>query len=72
MTLSQDHFEDKVFSKFFISSVKFVPNKQFAECTNIRKAELMKKNEKGEYVDEAISAMWFGYSIAMKEQESAA
>lgn len=69
-TLSREHFEERTFCAYFIKSVRFTAGEQFATSTNTTKSEMMKLDETGEYVDLQVSAMWFGYQIAMKAVQS--
>lgn len=60
--IDREKFEDMVFKKHFFAHVKFDPKKQLADCSGQKsKAELCARDIKGNYIDEAISAMWFGW-----------
>ena len=70
--IDQKRFEDLVFNRHFISTIKhtglggcceLMPDP--AKC--LPQAELMAKDGKGNYVREDVSAMWFGWNLHAKE-----
>lgn len=57
-------FQDILYRDYFKRSIKFVPNKQFAECNAVRMDELFKMDINGNYEREEVSAMWHGWKLA--------
>ncbi len=54
------HFEDLLFNAYFIAHV----SKDLKLDTSLKdKATLMAKDEKGDYVDEAVAQAWFGWKL---------
>lgn len=60
----REGFENKVYYEHFVRSIKFVEGQQFANCSAKPKEELFARGEDGDYADEHISAMWFGWKLA--------
>lgn len=65
----RDCFEERVFARHFISTIvrtgrggplELMPDPKKVQT----KDELLRKDEKGNYVDEHIRAMWFGWASA--------
>lgn len=75
---SRTQFEERVFLERFIKSIKRNPDKPknaIAGCLDFvpincpNKDEFLAKDDKGEYKDESVSAMWFGYQLALKDDD---
>lgn len=62
-------FEDRVFNRRFMASIKRTgqggPFELVSEGCPFMD-ELCARDEKGNYKDEAVSAMWFGFGIAVE------
>jgi hypothetical protein len=71
VTLSQETFEEEVYKAYFIKSivVEEGPMGLRPSPDMKTKAELLAKGEDGDYADEAISAMWFGWQLATGASE---
>lgn len=70
--LSREHFEQKAWNLYFISSVKRNPNPprgtgamDFISTAELNTAQLCER-EGDDYKCDEISAMWQGYQFAMK------
>lgn len=61
---SRKEFEDLLYADYFVRSIKFKPNKQFAECNVVAKNEFFALDDDGHYKREDVSAMWYGWSLA--------
>lgn len=71
---SRTSFEEQVFKKHFLSTITntglggcltFMPDPEKV----LTRDALLLRDEKGDYVREEISAMWYGWNLAMKEAE---
>lgn len=64
----REEFEDKVWNRYFISQVQenSSPNGMALVCNPamMDKAALCRRLGNGDYEDDYVSAMWFGYRIA--------
>ncbi len=62
----REEFEQAVFRERFIRSIKFHPNKQFADCDCPPKDVIMarSKDRPDQYADDAIEAIWLGWRLA--------
>jgi hypothetical protein len=72
MKTQRELFEDLVFNRRFIASIGRNPNPpkgfggfDFISVDCPTKAQLCAKDENGDYVDEVISAMWWGWQQAV-------
>lgn len=67
----REQFEAGVFSARFIGSIQRTGKGGPMELMSVdcpTKAELMRRSEVGDdYVDESVSAMWFGFKLALRE-----
>lgn len=61
---SRKEFQDKLYQEHFLRSIKFKPNKQFAECNVVPLDEFFKLDDNGFYEREEVDAMWFGWKLA--------
>ena len=61
--LTQEKFEDVVYQQYFI---KQISNMRLNPDT-LDKATFCERDEKGDYVREDVSAMWFGWNLYQKE-----
>lgn len=67
-TLSREHFEDRAYAYFFVSSIGKGPNEhaQFPfTTTDIDKDTFCAKRPDGEYVRQDVQLLWRGYQLAM-------
>lgn len=66
---TRESFEDKVYADYFISQVSpkgkygFLSLKDGAKT----KAELLARDSNGHYTDNSISAMWYGWNLALEQ-----
>lgn len=70
-THDRDAFENEVFKRRYIASIKRNPDPpkgtgafDFISQDCPTKAELCAKGEAGDYVDRDLSAMWYGWQMA--------
>jgi hypothetical protein len=61
----REEFEAKAYMEYFMNSISFNPNKQFADCTAKPKNEWMARNENGDYEETTLNAAWWGWKTAM-------
>jgi hypothetical protein len=64
-------FEDKVFNDYFISGIKRDTGTGWMVSRHDLKdqADLMERDENGLYIDPRISAIWYGWNLALKQPE---
>lgn len=56
-------FEETIYAQYFITHA--TPTQGLLPGT-LSKAQLMRRDEQGQYEDEAISAMWYGWWLRSK------
>ncbi len=68
---TREQFEEIVFAERFLASIERNPESRMGATDFMSKdcppkAELLRRDEKGNYVDPQISAIWFGWRLRTK------
>lgn len=64
---SRAQFEDKAFRQRYIHSITHINGVLTADCPT--KAEFVKRNDNGNYIDPTLAAMWWAWSAAISSME---
>lgn len=66
-TLCRKHFEDRLFNRYYISTIKRDPKTGWLLPMGCKTMiEFFEKGDKGHYLDDNVQAAWEGYKIAMQ------
>lgn len=65
-------FEDRVYNKYFLSTIKTASKGSSwmtVDKDTLTKDQLLSKDQNGDYTDQRISAMLFGFHMGVRQQE---